>query len=87
MITAEHTEGVEPTVVASAGALTDAEVQSLTMFQQRCGYQPLFLELGMDIRRLEFARWLVQRGILNEGIGIACEDSATGADCELRAVS
>jgi hypothetical protein len=81
MITGKRTEGVQVALATSADALTDDEVLRLTMIQQRCGYQPLLLELGLDIRRLEFARWLVQRGIVNEGLETARTDPATGESC------
>ncbi len=87
MITGERAEGIEAAVATSAGALTDEELRRLTMLQRRCGYQPVLLELGIDIRRLEFARWLVQRGILNEGVQTARTDSVTGERCEMAALS
>ncbi len=87
MIIGERTEGIGVAVVTGADALTDEEVWRLTMLQRRCGYQPLLLELGIDIRRLEFARWLIQRGILSEGPETARTDSATGKSCELVARS
>lgn len=87
MITGERTEGIEVAVATSADALTDEEIQRLTLLQRRCSYQPILLELGMDIRRLEFARWLVQRGILSEGPEIARTDSATDKHCGLVARS
>ena len=51
-----------------AGSFTDEEARRLEALQRRCGDWPLGVELGLDIQRLEFARWLVQRGILNEGV-------------------
>ena len=87
MITDKHTEGVQVAMATSADTLTDDEVWRLTMIQQRCGYQPLLLELGLDIRRLEFARWLVQQGIVNEGLETERTDSATGESCEVVARS
>lgn len=51
-----------------AGSFTDEEARSLEALLRRCGDSPLGVELGLDIQRLEFARWLVQRGILNEGV-------------------
>ncbi len=83
MITRERTEGIEVAVATGAGALTDEEVWRLTMLQRRCGYQPLLLELGLEIRRLEFARWLIQRDILSEGPTTARTDSTTGKSCGL----
>ncbi|MGZ3599998.1 MAG: hypothetical protein ACXVCO_09535 [Ktedonobacterales bacterium] len=77
----KHTEGVQVAQATSADTLTDEDVWRLTMIQQRCGYQPLLLELGLDIRRLEFARWLVERGIVNEGQETAHTDSATAESC------
>ncbi len=87
MNTGEHTEGMQVALATSAGTFTDDEKMYLTMIQQRCGYQPLLLELGLDIRRLEFARWLVQRGILNEGVETEHTDAATGDGWEIVANS
>lgn len=87
MNTGEHTEGIQLALATSTDTLTDDEKTYLTMIQQRCGYQPLFLELGLDIHRLEFARWLVQRGILNEGLEAECTDATTGEIYGLLALS
>lgn len=46
--------------------LTMQEMRRLEAYQRRCDYQPICVELGLDPRRLEFARWLVQRGLLSE---------------------
>ena len=51
-----------------AGSFTDEEARRLEALQRRCGDSPLAIELGLDPQRLEFARWLVRRGILNEGV-------------------
>lgn len=87
MITGKHAEDVQVATATSTDTLTDDEVWHLKMIQQRCGYQPLLLELGLDIRRLEFARWLVERGILNEGMEAEHTDAATGDGWEIVAHS
>lgn len=46
--------------------LTMQEMRRLEAYQRRCDYQPICVELGLDPRRLEFARWLVRRGLLSE---------------------
>lgn len=71
MTTREHTKGAHVAMATGADACTDDVVWRLTMLLQRCGHQPPLLELGLDICRLEFARWLAQRGILNEGVECA----------------
>jgi hypothetical protein len=45
---------------------TAEEVQRLTALRQRVNVQPMHLDLGIDVRRLEFARWLVEHGRLGE---------------------
>lgn len=61
--------------------LTAEEMWRLSVLLRRYGDQPLYVELGLDIRRLEFARWLVQRGVLNEGLEHANADEA-GDKCD-----
>ncbi len=56
------------TTAVSLTPLTAEELRRLEAYQRRCDYQPVCVELGLDPRRLEFARWLVQRGALNEGV-------------------
>ncbi|HEX8994929.1 MAG TPA: hypothetical protein VF812_02750 [Ktedonobacterales bacterium] len=68
MISQEHAPSAKVTVAAPPGSLSADEIQRLEAFQRSCGYQPIYRELGLDIARLEFARWLVQRGLLNEGM-------------------
>jgi len=87
MFTDKHTEDVRVAMAMSAGALTDEEVWRLTMVQRRCGNQPHLLELGLDIRRLQFARWLVERGIVNEGLETDHTDVAVGESCGVAAVA
>ncbi len=47
---------------------TAEQVQRLTALRQRLALQPVHLDLGIDARRLEFARWLVEHGRLGEEI-------------------
>jgi len=47
---------------------TAEQVQRLTTLRQRLASQPVHLDLGIDARRLEFARWLVEHGRLGEGV-------------------
>jgi hypothetical protein len=68
MISQELAAGNEAMIGATASLLTAAEAQRLAEYLRRCDYQPLYVELGMDPRRLEFARWLFQHGILNEDL-------------------
>ncbi len=53
---------------ASDGALTTEEVRRLEDFLSRRHYQPQYAEWEIDPQRLEFARWLVQRGSLTENV-------------------
>jgi len=47
---------------------TAEEARRLMVLRQRLASQPVHLDLGIDARRLEFARWLVEHGRLGEGI-------------------
>ena len=68
MISHEQATGTLAMDTAASTPFTAEEAQRLDAFQRRFGYQPHLLELGLDIQRLEFARWLVRHGILNEGL-------------------
>lgn len=46
---------------------TAEEWRRLSALSQRISRLPDYRELELDICRLEFVRWLVQRGIFNEG--------------------
>lgn len=46
---------------------TAEEWSRLSALRQRIASLPDYRELGSDIRRLEFVRWLVQHGKLSEG--------------------
>ena len=50
------------------GALTAEEMRRLEAFLRRCDDQPQYAEWEINPRRLEFARWLIQRGRLSEGL-------------------
>ncbi len=60
--------GQTQTSAASDGALTPDEVRRLEDFLSRRHYQPQYAEWELDHQRLEFARWLVQRGSLTENM-------------------
>lgn len=44
------------------------EIAQLAALREHFQIHPQYWECGIDDRRLEFARWLVQHGKLNEGI-------------------
>lgn len=52
----------------TVGALTADEMRRLDAFQRSCNYQPQYVEWELDLRRLEFARWLFQHGRLSEDL-------------------
>lgn len=72
MLAWEHASDTLAQAQAEAQApqdvLTQAEMQRLEALRARWSSLPECVELEMDLRRLQFARWLVQRGILREGI-------------------
>jgi hypothetical protein len=53
---------------------TAEEAQRLTALRQQVVSQPVHLDLGIDVRRLEFARWLVEQGHLSEAIAPSAPD-------------
>lgn len=55
-----------PTYMQGA-CFTHEEWTRLWALHQRIASLPDYRELGTDIRRLEFVRWLVQHGKLSEG--------------------
>ncbi len=57
-----------PASTETIGALTADEMRRLDAFQRNCDYQPQYVEWELDLRRLEFARWLVQHGRLSEDL-------------------
>ena len=57
-----------PAITAPVGALTAEEMRRLEAFQRGCEYQPQCLEWEIDPQRLEFVRWLIQRGRLSEDL-------------------
>ncbi len=55
-------------ITEPVGALTAEEMRRLEALLRSCDYQPQCLEWEIDPRRLEFARWLIQRGRLSEDL-------------------
>lgn len=53
-------------VVELGGEFTQREAACLLALRERYQGRPDFVELGLEIQRLEFARWLVQTGRLSE---------------------
>lgn len=53
-------------VVELGGEFTWWEAACLLALRERYQGWPDYVELGLDIRRLEFARWLVRTGRLSE---------------------
>lgn len=49
------------------GRFTAMEWMRLLAMRQRLANQPDLCELDINVCRLQFARWLVKHGILNEG--------------------
>jgi hypothetical protein len=47
---------------------TTEEIRRLTALWQQLAVQPAHVDLGFEVRRLEFARWLVEHGHLGEEI-------------------
>lgn len=48
--------------------LTPEEIARLAMVRARYEGHPEYLELGLDERRLVFARWLVAKGALSDDL-------------------
>ena len=48
------------------GSISPKEALRLTALRERFGGQPEYLELDINERRLQFARWLVEHGRLGE---------------------
>ncbi len=66
-----HEELAAPQAPANTepvSVLSVDEVRRLEAFLRRCDYQPQCVEWELDPRRQEFARWLIQRGRLNEDV-------------------
>lgn len=53
-------------VVELGCEFTPREAASLAALRERHRVQPDYVELGLDIHRLEFARWLVRTGRIGE---------------------
>ena len=53
-------------VVELGCEFTPREAACLSALRERYHAQPDYVELGLDIHRLEFARWLVRTGRLRE---------------------
>jgi hypothetical protein len=54
--------------LAMEDAFTPEQLARLRALRAAYHENPTLAELGLDLRRLEFARWLVARGMLNEGL-------------------
>lgn len=68
MLAWEHASDTAARSQMAREALTQDEAQRLEALRERWSAQLECAELGLDLRRLQFARWLVQRGILTEEI-------------------
>jgi hypothetical protein len=49
---------------------TTEEVEQLTNLRERIASLPVHLDLQVEARRLEFARWLVEHGRMDEGFAL-----------------
>jgi hypothetical protein len=58
--------------------LTTEEVERLTNLRERIALQPVHLDLEIAARRLEFARWLVEHGRMDEGFAPGIATAASG---------
>jgi hypothetical protein len=66
MLAWEHTTDETAQLTLTDGAFSREECARLTALRERVQARPDYIELGLDIRRLEFARWLVLQGKLSE---------------------
>jgi hypothetical protein len=67
MLPQEHRTNLESQQAMLGDEFTPEEKARLTALRQRYLIHPEYRELGIDSRRLEFARWLVAHGRLDEG--------------------
>lgn len=68
MLAWEHASDTLAQAQAPEDVLTHDEMRRLEALRTRWSSRLECVELEMDLRRLQFARWLVQRGILREEI-------------------
>ena len=68
MWASEHENNTEGKTATATAAFTMPELARLELLRERHAAYPDYAELGMDIRRLQFARLLAQRGILGEEV-------------------
>jgi ABC-type branched-subunit amino acid transport system ATPase component len=66
MWTSEHEHNTDGKTATALAAFTAVELARLERLRERHAAYLGYAEQGLDLRRLEFARWLVQRGILSE---------------------
>lgn len=62
-----------------ADAFTPEQRQRLLALRERAQTQPDVGEFGLDLRRLQFARWLVETGRLSEDLPAGEESGVLSA--------